>query len=792
MGNEVYLKDRVDAKLGQGGMGCVFKAHDHRLHRDVAIKFLPRIDRADLRLRFKHEAMAVARLNHPNIVTVFDFDCAAPSRLLLQMLGGSPGVDPFYETSATCSLPLPHGKGAGAGVSRAEEDAALGEDGEDLPFIVMEYLPGYPINGAPWSSLQAQVEAIIEVCAALSYAHGNGIVHRDIKPENIRITSEGRVKLLDFGIAAGLSADKLTQDGALVGTLAYMAPEQALGEAVDARTDVYALGLVLYELLTGTLPHASANPLVTLTHRLTEVAAHPRQRPQEIAAPLWEVLVRAMAREPERRFASAADFAGALRRVLSQMVPGAAATEFMGTELRGEGQGRVVAKALTIPDLVGRLPELALLDKFIEEGLQGHGSAFFLGGEPGVGKSLLAETAAARAQAQGLQVLTGRSLGPQAQPFEPFMQILRMDLRRRDALTFGDALGSDVALLARVVPDLETFLQHPDADSHSEPAPSQAELVGAVQRYVERMASERPMMMVLEDIHHADAASLDTLRQILAVVKQVPLIVLAVWCHHGLRRENALHELIYGEDRDRAAVRMDLRRFNVEDTAIIVRRRQADAPRSFIAAMVYATEGLARFIFEVLDAADANPALLSRWRLPATRAMAETVARRMDRLSEGARRVVSNASVLGYRFDFEALLSMSGSDEDEVIDILEAAERAHLLVALPHDQYRFDAGFVREVLYEEQHPRRRARLHDEIVQRVQALPLGATKVHQAEAMALRDPEAAAQLLVAAAADLVAVDFYAAGCCLERAQDLSGAGLSGERARAALQALEGEA
>ncbi len=260
---------RTIALLGRGAMGTVYKAHDPLIGRDVAIKVVhtERLDAATRReylARFHAEAQAAGRCNHPAIVAIYD----------------------------------------------------VSAEGEQ-PFIVMELVQGASLQQAlcdPGRRGTTDLLAVIgEVLAGLGFAHGQGVIHRDIKPANILLTKDGRAKIADFGIAR-LDEGMATGVGAMLGTPNYMAPEQIIGGAVDHRADLFAVGVMLYEILTGRLPFAGRNLSETVL-RLT--SPEPADlAPVTAASPAYApVIARALAKRPAERFASAEAFAEALRAV---------------------------------------------------------------------------------------------------------------------------------------------------------------------------------------------------------------------------------------------------------------------------------------------------------------------------------------------------------------------------------------------------------------------------------------------------------------------------------------------
>ncbi|MFC9549804.1 Stk1 family PASTA domain-containing Ser/Thr kinase [Rhodococcus sp. NPDC056960] len=268
--------------LGFGGMSEVHLARDVRLSRDVAIKVL----RADLArdptfyLRFRREAQNAAALNHPAIVAVYD-------------------------------------------TGEAETEAG------PLPYIVMEYVDGDTlrdiVRGEGPMAPRRAMEVISDVCAALDFSHRNGIVHRDVKPANVMINRAGAVKVMDFGIARAISdaSSPMTQTAAVIGTAQYLSPEQARGEQVDARSDVYSLGCVLFEILTGEPPFKGDSPVAVAYQHVREDPQTPSVVNPDIPRELDSVILKAMSKNPANRYQTAADMRSDLVRVLGGQRPSA-------------------------------------------------------------------------------------------------------------------------------------------------------------------------------------------------------------------------------------------------------------------------------------------------------------------------------------------------------------------------------------------------------------------------------------------------------------------------------------
>ncbi|ORW09522.1 Stk1 family PASTA domain-containing Ser/Thr kinase [Mycolicibacter longobardus] len=276
------LSDRYELGeiLGFGGMSEVHRAVDVRLHREVAVKVL----RADLArdpsfyLRFRREAQNAAALNHPAIVAVYD-------------------------------------------TGEAETPAG------PLPYIVMELVEGVTLrdivqNDGPMPPIRA-IEVIADACQALNFSHQHGIIHRDVKPANIMIDMHNAVKVMDFGIARAVAdaGNSVTQTAAVIGTAQYLSPEQARGETVDARSDVYSLGCVLYEILTGDPPFVGDSPVAVAYQHVREDPVPPSQRLPGLPPDLDAVVLKALAKNPDNRYQTAAEMRADLVRVHNGETP---------------------------------------------------------------------------------------------------------------------------------------------------------------------------------------------------------------------------------------------------------------------------------------------------------------------------------------------------------------------------------------------------------------------------------------------------------------------------------------
>jgi beta-lactam-binding protein with PASTA domain len=276
---------RLVRPLGSGGMADVFLAHDSILDRNVALKVMSTRYASDDEFveRFKREAQSAAALSHPNIVSIFD--------------------------------------------RGASEDGTY--------YIAMEYLPGGTLKDRIMrkGALPARTAAAValQIAEALQAAHERGVIHRDIKPHNILITESGDVKVTDFGIARAASSSTMTRTGSILGTAHYISPEQAMGEHVGPSSDLYSLGVVLYEMLTGELPYDADTPLGIAMKHVNGHLRQPKEVNPSVPAGINAITCRLLAKDPEDRYASDAELIEDLERVATGLGPASATTEMMAT-----------------------------------------------------------------------------------------------------------------------------------------------------------------------------------------------------------------------------------------------------------------------------------------------------------------------------------------------------------------------------------------------------------------------------------------------------------------------------
>jgi eukaryotic-like serine/threonine-protein kinase len=681
--NERY---RLVAELGRGGMGTVYSAHDNVLDRAVAVKVLSDVSLGqEARAHLLAEAKAAARLNHPNIVSVYD----------------------------------------------------AGDDGGS-PYIVMELVEGKSLGEEPIHDLDAILSVARQICAALEHAHGQGIVHYDLKPENVSVSrspragTPGRVKLMDFGLAHSLSSQTGTE-GALLGTVFYLAPEQALGQQVDGRTDLYALGVMLYEMVTGRLPFTGEDPLAVLSQHLHASVVPPHTLRPDLPSHLEAVILRLLAKDPGDRYPSAADLLAELETI--DISPGAQAPARPAASVS-------LLEQLQRGRLVGRRAELAELRGLWNRARQGQGQLALLSGEPGVGKTRLAHEAMLLARLDGAVVLEGGCYEfEMAMPYLPFVEALRAWVRRQnDGALRRHLKGTTAAELARLAPEIQSRLGPLEASIPLPPQEERLRLFDHLARFFQELAAERGLLLFLDDLHWADQGSLLLLRYLLRALRHDRILILAAYREVELDRAHPLAAALVEWNRDRLAVRLPLARLARDETANLLAALfgAEQVTDEFVDVIYRETEGNPFFVEEVIKALVEQGQIYreeGRWQrleigeMSIPQSVKEAIGRRLSRLGHGCLEVLYAAAPLGKSFAFGELAAVTGSGEELLLDALDEALSAQIIRAGGGETFAFTHDKIREVLYEELNPVRRRRTHQRIGEALERLYAGELQAH---------------------------------------------------------------
>jgi tetratricopeptide (TPR) repeat protein len=636
---------RITAELGRGGMGEVYGAEDTRLGRAVALKFLPAHkvqDRGSVE-RFQIEARAASALNHPNIVTVHDI---------------------------------------------GETEAGF--------FLVMEWVRGRTLRALVAEELPPREVWRLgdQVAKALLAAHAAGIVHRDIKPENVMVREDGYVKVLDFGLARVIPAASalqsetrtmvLTVPGMLMGTICYMSPEQVRGEVATPATDVFSLGILLYELATGRHPFEADTKVGFMNAILSAKPLPPSRLKPEISRQSEDLMLSMMEKDWRLR-PSAADVDRSLTELAGQIILPQAVATARGPDRR-----------LT----VGRKKELAELGVAFQSAAEGSGLVLCVAGEAGIGKSTLLEDFSIQLRGHGAAcyIANGRCSERLAgsEAYLPLLEALESLLRGGD-----DALAR---LMKLVAPTWYVQIAPLSSDYSSDAriladvkAASQERLKRELVAFLEEVSRLHPLVLFFDDMHWADASTADLLgyvgsriaaMRVLVVVTYRPSeLLLAKHPFVQVRQELQVH----GACRELA---LDFLSSDDVEQYLALQFPEHSFPADLASSIQASTEGNALFMVNLLRYLRDRGVIAQvdgRWILARSlpeikRELPESIRsmiqRKIDQLDEPARRLAAAAAVQGHEFDSAIVAKALAIDPAEVEDRLEALDRLHGLVRL--------------------------------------------------------------------------------------------------------------
>lgn len=656
---------RLESEIGRGGMGVVYRATDLELQRPVAVKVLTEAASPDARQRLLREARAAAALNHPHIISVHD----------------------------------------------------VGES-DSTPFFVMELVQGPSLAKAPPTELSGIIDVASQICSALEHAHSSNIVHRDLKPDNVLLSGSGStpsVKLADLGLALPGYGARISRSGLILGTASYMAPEQALGQKVDGRADLYALGVLLYELTTGRLPFVADDPLAVVSQHVHAPVVPPRMLRPDLPRKLEDVILRLLQKNPADRFASARETATALADCLSssEMVDDSDAVATVA-----------ILDALSRGRLVGRRTELAEARELWRHAREGHGHAILFSGEPGAGKTRLARELTIQAALDGAVVMRGGCYEYEATtPYLPFVEAFRDWVReQKDDAALRSALGDSAPQIAKLAPELEVRLGPFAARPELEPHEERLLFFDAVAQVFSKLAQTSGLLFYGDDLHWADRGTLWLLAHLLRQTREQRVLIVGCYRETELDRAHPLAKALVDWNRERLVTRITLHRFNASETSAQLGALLGEEVSSEFGDAVHReTEGNPFFVEEVLKALIEQGSIhrqSGRWQrcdldeLVIPQSVKEAIGNRLNRVSAQSNEVLRAAAVLGKTFSFEELkATATNTSEDALLDALDESAGAQLIVAGSDDSFTFTHDKIREVLYEELNPIRRRRLH---------------------------------------------------------------------------------
>ena len=687
----------IAARLGQGGMGEVYRARDTRLERDVALKVLPPelAGNQEVLDRFRREARALAALDHPGIVAVYSVEEVGGVHFLTMQL----------------------------------------VEGRTLDEII-------PKGGLPPDQLASIAVALAD---ALVAAHEKGIVHRDLKPANVMVGEDGRVKVLDFGLAkltatepegaadATRTLEMQTRAGVVMGTMPYMSPEQAEGRPLDHRTDIFSLGVLLYEMTTGERPFRGASPAALVSSILRDEPQLPT-RP-DISPSISSVIADCLQKDPARRVQTARDFRTALNSAIGDSNPGLGIEPKVPERLANRPSGfSTRAKGHT----VGRRAEIHALRDALAAATTGRSLLVGVAGEPGLGKTTLVEEFLAWAEREGSCTVARGRCSERLAGSEAYLPIL-------DALD-GLMQGGDGATATRTVKEVAPVWYSqavPASGQSSESAQVLEEIQDANQERLKRefvalvqeLSRPQPLVLFLDDIHWADVSTVDLLGYLAGKFDSARALVVLTYRPSDLQLvEHPFLQIRPDMEARGLFVEMPLAFLQESETAAYLDLEfpAHGFPRELSALIHRRTEGNPLFMSNLMRYLQDRGAIgkeEGRWiltvglqeveqQLPeSVRAMIE---RKIGQLADGDRTLLTVASVQGHTFDSTIIAQALNRPADEVEDRLDVLERVHALVQLADEvelpdrslnlRYNFVHALYQNTLHAALRPTRRARL----------------------------------------------------------------------------------
>ncbi|GEM_PF-542780 len=684
---QTFINNRykIVRQLGKGGMGAVYLVEDVlQGNRLMALKTI----RADLLLernlaQFKYEFAALGELHHPNLVEVYDFWTVANSN------------DYFFTMEYV--------------------------PGEDLPNVARRQTNVSP-NDYTWL-----YESTVQVCRALQYIHSRGFIHYDVKSRNIRLTSNGQVKLMDFGLVG-----EARDSGQLKvrGTPEYIAPELIRGDRVDHRLDLYSLGVTLYESVTGRTPFTGDSSIVVFKQHVETPPEPPRHFVNNLPEKLQAIILKLMAKEPVNRYESANMVIQAINEATNLNFP---------VETKETKRGYIQSGSF-----VGRAFELARLQGLLMRTIQGYGHLVLVSGTAGVGKTRLIRELRIRAQMQRVLVCEGICREEARSPYHAWIPILSQIISYQQASNLP-ALKIYGPILVNLMPELADLIESVvsfDAPLGEEPDDKRG-LMEIVVNFL--LATDRPLMLVLEDLHYADNGTIELLDYLGKNAKRGRWLICGIYREGELGASHPLNALLetkpLNPETDEAHNQLKtfdsgnrdmlyLTPLTESDSANLVKSMLGvkEFPPGLLSRLMAETGGNPLFIESLMQSLVEEDLLQYdgvTWHIDMAKLshtptnIREAAQRRLNRLDRDSLELLQWAAVMGQWLDLDVLAEVCSLKSDDVFQIVAGIARQHVLTVSDHlgqTVYRFSTDQMREVIYQTLSPSELAQRHQQVGQ----------------------------------------------------------------------------
>ena len=666
-GHTIDERYQIAEKLGEGRQGVVFKVIDTEAKREAALKILSPTFGVETIDHFARHAHFLLDLDHPNIVRVFDYDWSHEG---------------------------------------------------DLIYIVEDLMTDPTLqerfgNSQQPISTDEALEITLDLTLALEHAHRRGILHGNLKPRDIFLTKEG-VRINGFGLGYIEEGRNLLEAPKIFLSVSHLAPEQISGQPLDPRTDLYALGVILYQLFTGRLPFEGSEREVMQAH-LEQPPIPPRQFNPNLSRTVEHLILRLLAKNPNDRYASAQQ----ARRISTSLIfsPG----DF-------SQPGRL--------NLVGRAEQLQTLKNGWDEVQTGRGQLAFITGEPGIGKTSLALELAAQSGASVM--LLGHCQQKASSPaYHPFREALQAYFSTVTPELLDENTRQLIGNFGRLVPKLHQIIPDLPTPPPLDPKQEQLRLITSLTQFIKQATQEHSWLLILEDLHWADQSSIELLRYLGRHLPEMSLFIVGIYRDLDLDRNHPLRIAVRDLNLLPTCRHIPLERLSQAHVAEVLGNIWHQAVPEQLVKRIYACTGGNPLYLEEVARGLADEGLVVQHRgqsqLPEIdsirlpQSVYDAVEGRIHFLDADTRDILSQAAIFGQTFRFDNLIAMSGLSEWDVLDHLDLALERQLVQEIPgEDTLRFRHAEIHHVIYNDLGTLRRRRLHrragDTLEKRAQPKP----------------------------------------------------------------------